>query len=68
MCISVMENKNSIPGLGDLLFVWNHIHERFRRLQEFNQSGDNDTDLNKEQAEEKEQEKGTRSRYPFCTI
>ena len=28
---SVMENKNTVPDLDDLLFVWNHIHEvRFK--------------------------------------
>jgi len=65
--ISVMENKNTIPGLSDLLFVWNHIHERFRKLQEFNwknnKSGPNSVDVNltKEQTDEKDQEKGTSS-------
>ena len=53
-----MENKNTIPVLADLLFVWNHIHERFRKLQEFNWKNSKTEKLTKEQSDEKDQEKG----------
>jgi ankyrin repeat protein len=71
---SVMENKNTIPGLSDLLFVWNHIHERFRKLQEFNwtnnKSGVNSADANltKEQTDEKDQEKEKQFTHLRCIL
>ena len=52
-----MENKNARPGIDDLLFVWNHIHERFRQLQQYRPPPPTKT-LTKDQEEEKEQEKG----------
>ena len=39
-----MENKNAKPGIEDVFFVWNQIHEIFRDLPD--------------QLEEREQEKG----------
>ena len=53
-----MENKNAKPGIEDLLFVWNHIHERFRRLQCYRNTEQPKKDLTPDQLEEREQEKG----------
>ena len=54
---SVMENKHATAGIDDLLFVWNHIHERFRQLQLYKPEAPK-KQLTPDQLEEKEQEKG----------
>ena len=52
-----MENKHATAGIDDLLFVWNHIHERFRQLQLYKPEPPK-KELTPDQLEEKEQEKG----------
>jgi len=64
---SVMENKNARPGIDDLLFVWNHIHERFRQLQQYRPPPPTKT-LTKDQEEEKEQEKEKQFTHLRCIL
>lgn len=43
--------KNRPPFIADLLFVWNHIQERFHALQEHNSSFPEKTEDEREEAE-----------------
>merc|ERR1712136_726118 len=65
---SVMESKNEPLNLDDLLFVWNHIHDRFRKLQAFNLNYSPKPDLTKDQLDEKEQEKEKQFTHLRCIL
>ena len=63
-----MESKNEPLNLDDLLFVWNHIHDRFRKLQVFNLNYSPKPDLTKDQLDEKEQEKEKQFTHLRCIL
>jgi len=64
---SVMENKHATAGIDDLLFVWNHIHERFRQLQLYKPEPPT-KQLTPDQLEEKEQEKEKQFTHLRCIL
>ena len=53
-----MENVNAKPGMDDLLFVWNQVHEIFRRLQLHRTTEEPEKDLTPDELEEREHKKG----------
>ena len=63
-----MESKNEPLNLDDLLFVWNHIHDRFRKQQAFNLNYSPKPDLTKDQLDEKEQEKEKQFTHLRCIL